>query len=180
MIDWVRDRLPEKHRELAKFLVVGGASWAVDTGIFVALTHSFLPNNPISSKIISGVVSAVFSYVLNREWSFSHRGGRERHHEAALFFLVNGIALALSAIPLAISRYVLQINIQHYPQFTVSVADFISAQVIGIIIGMAFRFWAYRRWVFPDELAAPGGLDDPDAPSAQVVPIDPARTRKSA
>ncbi len=180
MIDWVRDRLPEKHRELAKFLVVGGASWAVDTGIFVGLTHTFLPGNPISSKIISGAVSTVFSYVLNREWSFSHRGGRERRHEAALFFLVNGIALALSAIPLAISRYVLQINIHHYAQFTVSVADFISAQVIGIIIGMAFRFWAYRRWVFPDELATPDGLDDDDAESAQVVTLDPSRPRKSA
>jgi hypothetical protein len=32
-----------------------------------------------------------------------------------------------------------------------NIADFISAYVIGNLLQMAFRFWAFRRWVFPDE-----------------------------
>jgi hypothetical protein len=32
-----------------------------------------------------------------------------------------------------------------------NIADFISAYIIGNLLQMAFRFWAFRRWVFPDE-----------------------------
>ena len=33
-----------------------------------------------------------------------------------------------------------------------NIADFVSAYVIGNLLQMAFRFWAFRRWVFPDEI----------------------------
>ncbi|MEV4298802.1 hypothetical protein [Microbispora rosea] len=39
---------------------------------------------------------------------------------------------------------------------TQEIADFVSAQVIGTLIAAAFRFWAFRRWVFPHEEARPG------------------------
>ena len=152
LIDAVRRHLPEKYRELAKFLVVGGTAWIVDTGIFTVLSHTVLENKVITAKVISILISTMLSYVLNREWSFSARGGRERHHEAMLFFLVNGIALLLNLVPLWLSRYVFGFNVEHYSRLTVSLTDFIFANVIGTLIGMAFRFWAYRRFVFPEEL----------------------------
>jgi hypothetical protein len=34
-----------------------------------------------------------------------------------------------------------------------NVADFVSAYIIGNLLQMAFRFWAFRRWVFPDQFA---------------------------
>jgi hypothetical protein len=34
-----------------------------------------------------------------------------------------------------------------------NIADFISAYIIGNLLQMAFRFWAFRRWVFPEEFA---------------------------
>ncbi len=40
--------------------------------------------------------------VLNREWSFRDRGGRERHHEALLFFAFSGVGVLLSMAPLAV------------------------------------------------------------------------------
>ena len=33
-----------------------------------------------------------------------------------------------------------------------NIADFVAAYVIGNLLQMAFRFWAFRRWVFPDQL----------------------------
>ncbi len=152
LIDTVRRHLPQKYRELAKFLVVGGSSYIVDVGIFTLLSHTVLSNKVITAKAISILIATIFSYVLNREWSFNKRGGRERHHEAMLFFLINGLALGLNLIPLAVSQYVLGINPTNYSSLTVSIANFISANVIGTILGMAFRFWAYRKWVFPEEL----------------------------
>jgi hypothetical protein len=34
---------------------------------------------------------------------------------------------------------------------TQEIADFVSGQIIGVLAGMAFRWWAFRRFVFPDE-----------------------------
>jgi hypothetical protein len=42
-----------------------------------------------------------------------------------------------------------------------NIADFVSAYLIGNLLQMAFRFWAFRRWVFPDQAArsADSGLE---------------------
>ncbi|MGS0686138.1 GtrA family protein [Nakamurella sp. GG22] len=161
LIDTVRRYLPVKYRELAKFLVVGGTAYVVDVGLFTVLSHTVLSNKVITAKAISVIIATILSYILNREWSFSRRGGREKHHEAMLFFLVNGIAMALNLVPLALSQYVFGFNTTNYSSLTVSITNFISANVIGTILGMAFRFWAYRKWVFPEELAEhPGLLDE--------------------
>ena len=161
LIETVRQHLPVKYRELAKFLVVGGTSYIVDVGLFSLLSHTVLSNKVVTAKAISVLVATILSYILNREWSFSRRGGREKHHEAMLFFLVNGIAMALNLVPLALSQYVFGFNTDNYSSLTVSITNFISANVIGTILGMAFRFWAYRKWVFPEELADhPGLLDE--------------------
>jgi putative flippase GtrA len=157
-IDRVRQILPPKHRELAKFVAVGGTSWIVDTGLFTLLSHTVLDGKVITSKLISVLVSTILSYILNREWSFNGRGGRERHHEAMLFFLFNGIALGINLVPLWLSHYVFDINPAHYGRLTVSISDFIAANIVGTLIAMAFRYWSYRRWVFPDELVPEGEL----------------------
>ena len=34
-----------------------------------------------------------------------------------------------------------------------NLADFVSAYIIGNLLQMGFRFWAFRRWVFPDQFA---------------------------
>ncbi len=152
LIDTVRRYLPVKYRELAKFLVVGGTTYVIDVGLFTLLSHSVLANKVVTAKAIAVLIATILSYVLNREWSFSRRGGREKHHEAMLFFIVNGIALGLNLVPLALSQYVFGFNASNYSSLTVSIANFVSANIIGTIVGMAFRFWAYRKWVFPEEL----------------------------
>ncbi len=53
--------------------------------------------------------------------------------------------------PLWISSYVLQLRVPTVSLTVENVADFISAYIIGNLLQMAFRFWAFRRWVFPDE-----------------------------
>lgn len=170
LIDRVREVLPPKHRELAKFIVVGGTSWIIDTGLFTLLSHTLLDNKVITSKIISVVVSTIVNYILNREWSFNARGGRARHHEVSLFFFFNAIALGVNLLPLYISHYLLDFNQQHYTKLTVSITDFIAANVVGTLIAMAFRYWAYRRWVFPEDLESEGKLpaDDPSSEAGTI------------
>jgi putative flippase GtrA len=157
LVDRVRNLLPPKYRELAKFLVVGGTAWIVDTALFTLLTHTILTEKVLTCKVISMLVATVLSYILNREWSFDGRGGRQMPHEALLFFVFNGIGLAVNLAPLATSHYLLGIDGK--------IADWISANIVGTLLGTMFRYWAYRRWVFPEELNQPTTTARPAEPS---------------
>lgn len=143
----------ERHHELIKFAIVGATTFVIDSAIFYTLKLTILEPKPVTAKVISGVVAVIASYILNREWSFRERGGRERHHEALLFFAFSGVGVLLSMAPLWFSSYVLGLRAPQVSLTIENIADFVSAYIIGNLLQMAFRFWAFRRWVFPDEFA---------------------------
>ncbi|HEV7579170.1 MAG TPA: GtrA family protein [Mycobacterium sp.] len=143
----------QRHHEFIKFAIVGGTTFIVDSAIFYTLKLSILETKPVTAKVIAGIVAVIASYVLNREWSFRNRGGRERHHEALLFFAFSGVGVLLSMAPLWVSSYILQLREPMVSLTAENIADFISAYIIGNLLQMAFRFWAFRRWVFPDQFA---------------------------
>jgi len=147
----------ERHHELIKFAIVGATTFIIDSTIFYTLKLTILEPKPVTAKVIAGIVAVIASYILNREWSFRDRGGRDRHHEALLFFAVSGVGVVLSMAPLWFSSYVLGLRVPDVSLTMENIADFISAYVIGNLLQMAFRFWAFRRWVFPDEIGR-----DPD------------------
>ena len=159
VVQSVLRRVPEplrriliKHRELLKFAIVGGTTFVIDNGIWFLLKFTVLEDKPITAKAISIIVATIVSYVLNREWSFRTRGGRETHHEAALFFLISGVAVVINLIPPWVSRYVLDLETPHVTRLVQETADFLSGSIIGMLLAMFFRFWGFKRWVFPDEL----------------------------
>ncbi|MEZ0342874.1 GtrA family protein [Mycobacterium sp. pV006] len=143
----------ERHHELIKFAIVGATTFVIDSAIFFTLKLTILEPKPVTAKIIAGIVAVIASYILNREWSFRDRGGRERHHEALLFFGVSGVGVLLSMAPLWVSSYVFMLRVPMVSLATENIADFVSAYIIGNLLQMAFRFWAFRRFVFPDEFA---------------------------
>src|ERR1700732_1150810 len=143
----------ERHHELIKFAIVGATTFIIDSAIFYTLKLTILEPKPVTAKVIAGIVAVIASYIMNREWSFRDRGGRERHHEALLFFAFSGVGVLLSMAPLWVSSYVLDLRVPMVSLTAENIADFISAYLIGNLLQMAFRFWAFRRWVFPDEAA---------------------------
>ncbi|GAA4541373.1 GtrA family protein [Amycolatopsis samaneae] len=155
-----------KHRELIRFAVVGGLSFVITLAVNYGLKFTVLRAQPLTAQIFATLVATIFSYVATSEWSFRTRGGRERRHEAALFFLFSGIALGLNAVPLAVSRYVLQLQVPHVTFAGQEIADFVSGIVLGTLLGTAFRWWAFKKWVFPEENARPRGrsADGPKDP----------------
>ncbi|WP_236795752.1 GtrA family protein [Amycolatopsis sp. GM8] len=141
-----------KHRELLKFGIVGGTTFIVDNGVWYLLKLTVLEDKPTTSKAIAIIVATIVSYILNREWSFRTRGGRERHHEAALFFVISGLAVVVNLIPLYISRYGLHLEVPNVERWAQETADFVSGSIIGTLLAMVFRFWGFKKWVFPDDL----------------------------
>ena len=101
----------EQHHELIKFAIVGATTFIIDSSIFFTLKLTVLEPKPVTAKIISGIVAVIASYVLNREWSFRDRGGRERHHEALLFFMFSGVGVLLAMAPLWVSSYVFELRV---------------------------------------------------------------------
>lgn len=128
--------------EIAKFGIVGATAFVIDVGLFNLLLYGgVLTDRPITSKIVSVAVATTFAYFANRYWTFRHRGHTSMRREYLLFFLLNGVAMAISVAVLWFSHYVLGLNSP--------LADNISANVVGLALGTLFRFWSYRRWVFP-------------------------------
>lgn len=168
-----------RHSEFIKFAIVGGTTFIVDMAVFYVLKLTILEPKPITAKIVSGVLAMILSYYLNRQWSFRRRGGRQVHQEALLFFLVSGIGIVLSFIPLWFSRYILLLNAEHHSLLVENIADFVSAYIIGNLLQMAFRYWSMRRWVFPHEneitnidVSGPGPppSNPPDQPDPRLSP----------
>ncbi|RSN28040.1 hypothetical protein DMC61_24265 [Amycolatopsis sp. WAC 04169] len=165
--------MPAKHRELLRFVLVGGASFVITMTITYGLKFTVLTDKPVTALIIGVLVATVFSYVANREWSFRTRGGRERAHEAALFFLLSGIALGLNALPQLVSRYVFELEQPHVSLLTQEVADFVSGVLVGTLLGTAFRWWSFKKWVFPEAGARPRLLQG-GGREISGIPDDPA------
>jgi len=173
------DRIWSKHHEAAKFLLVGGVCFLATTVINYALKLTILHEKPVTALAFATIVSTILSYVLNREWSFRERGGRERRHEAALFFSVSAIGIVLNVIPLGVSRYVFLFRVPEVSRPVQEIADFVSGIVLGTLIAMCFRLWAFKRFVFPQPQARSRRAERPgrSRPRSGMVQHEP-RTRK--
>ncbi len=129
--------------EIAKFGIIGSISFVIDVGMFNLLMFGVGPiqDKPLTAKAVSVAIATTFAYFGNRFWTFRHRGRTNMGREYILFFLLNGVAMLIALACLGISHYVLG--------FTSPLADNISANVVGLALGTLFRFWSYRKWVFP-------------------------------
>jgi putative flippase GtrA len=132
--------------ELAKFGTVGALSLLVDLAVFNAVL--LVLDKPLTAKVISTVFSATNAFVLNRAWSFRHRQRTNVRREYGMFFVLNVVGLSISLLCLATSHYVLG--------FESRFADNVAANGVGLVLGTAFRFWSYRRFVW----AAPSGVEE--------------------
>jgi len=145
LIDRVRDSLSMLGREIAKFGVVGMMAFVIDVGLFNILMYAGgagpLNDKPLTAKALSVIAATTFAYFGNRFWTFRHRGRTHMGREYILFFALNGVGMLIALTCLWFSHYALGLDSP--------IADNISANVIGLGLGTLFRFWSYRKWVFP-------------------------------
>lgn len=140
-----------KHRELVKFALTGGICFVLTAVVNYGLKLTVLKTKPVTALTIAIVVATIASYLLNREWSFRTRGGRVRHLEMTLFFLVSGVGIVVNDIPLLLARYAFDLRYPNVGRVTQEFSDFVSGMIIGTLLAMGFRWWAMKKWVFPNE-----------------------------
>jgi putative flippase GtrA len=125
--------------EFGAFGVIGGLNAVLEVLLFTAL-NAGAHLGPMTSKLLSFVVTAVLSYYLNRTWTWRHRRGTGGARDLAQFVAISAGGLLLAEACLATSHYLLGLHSL--------LADNASANVIGLALGTAWRFWAARRWIF--------------------------------
>lgn len=172
-------RLRQLASEAMKFGVVGAVGFVVDVSIFNALRYlgdpGVLQHKPLTAKAISVAVATVVTYLGNRHWTWADRVRSGARREVTLFFLFNGVGMAIALACLAISHYALDLRSP--------LADNISANGFGLALGMAFRFWSYRTFVFRRSPGVASGNDpESENPTAErsefhVAPTTPGSDR---
>jgi putative flippase GtrA len=124
-------------REAGKFGTIGAATFVVDTTVFNLLIGRI---NSLAAGAISMTIAASLAFLGNRFWTWRDRARTDLRREYALYFLFNlgGLLIALSC--LWASHYGLGL--------TSRLADNVSKNGVGLVLGTAFRFWSYRQIVF--------------------------------
>ncbi|PZE26429.1 MULTISPECIES: GtrA family protein [unclassified Curtobacterium] len=134
--------------QLARFGIVGAVGFVVDTGLFnllrlTVLAPEHVHAGPFFAKLISTTVAILVNWVGNRYWTFRHQRRSVAVREGIEFVVVSLGGMLISLGCLWISHYVLG--------YHSALADNISSNVIGLVLGTAFRFWLYKVWVYhPD------------------------------
>lgn len=131
---------------LARFGSVGAVAFVVDVGLFNLLRFGpgeLLGAKPLTAKIVAVTVATLVAWIGNRYWTFSGTRTVTPGRELIAFGVVNVLGMAVAVGCLAFSHYVLDL--------TSPLADNISANVVGLILGTTFRYVSYRRFVFTGE-----------------------------
>ncbi|WP_346922407.1 GtrA family protein [Glutamicibacter creatinolyticus] len=139
----IRGLVSTLWREVAKFGVVGGAAFVVDSAIYLWMLSGPMSDSPVKAKIVAGVVATLFSWVANRYWTFRHRRQANVVRELVMFLVMNAIGLGIAAACVWVTKYMLGL--------TDTTSVFIAGSVVGLILGTIFRFFAYKFWVFGGE-----------------------------
>ncbi|GGH62847.1 hypothetical protein GCM10007359_13500 [Rothia aerolata] len=123
-----------------QFATVGGLAFIVNASVTWFLMHSIFADSHGKAKIVAGVVATLFSWIMNRLWTFRSKRTDNKWREAVEFALVNAIGIAVEFGCVVFSYYVLGL--------TSPTASFISGTIVGTVLGTILRYFMYRFWVF--------------------------------
>ncbi len=126
-------------QRLGSFTIVGTLAFIVDISVYNILASGF-GVGPITSKMASVALATGVSWLGSHYVTFRQFAGRPKREEAVLFGLTNLVGLGIAALCLFVSHYVLG--------FTSPLANNISGNVVGVLLGNVFRYVAYRFFVF--------------------------------
>jgi putative flippase GtrA len=135
------------HRPL-KFAIIGSLGYVADVTVFNLLRYAGgsgpLHDKPLTAKFISAVVATTITFFGNRHWTWRRpERDAERaavHRQYVLFLVFSAIGAGISLLCLFVSHYLLDLRSP--------LADNVSANGVGLLLGTIFRYWSYGRFVF--------------------------------
>ncbi len=141
---------PRLIDQVLRFMVIGGLATLVSFVGFNALVHGALigvkplEDQPVTAFAFVNALAGLVAYAGMRSWAFSHRTVHEPVESIVRFFALGALTMAIPVVCLAVSRYLLG--------RTDPWSDNIAANVIGLALGTATRWWVFRRYVFTEPI----------------------------
>lgn len=127
-------------KEVLKFGIVGGLAFIVNASVTWFLMSTWLADGHSKAKFVAGVVATIFSWILNRLWTFRDKRQENTWREAWQFAVVNLIGIGVETACVFVTNYGLGL--------TSKTASFIGGTIIGTVLGTIVRYFAYRFWVY--------------------------------
>lgn len=122
-----------------RFAATGLAAYLVDVVVFnVLLLAADTPS--VWAKVVSSAAAIAVAFAGSRWFTWPHRRTDRVVREYALFVLFSVLAAGLQLLCLVVSRELLDLRSP--------LADNVSANVVGMAIATAFRFFTFRTFVF--------------------------------
>jgi putative flippase GtrA len=117
--------------------------------------------HPIGAYLAANSVGMFASYFGSRHYAFRHRHAAGPGGGLAFYVAINLSSFVIPVTCLWLTRHVFGWDSIY--------ADNVSGNVIGALLGNAFRFWAFRRFVFntPRVVVTPHAFWHPHEADAQ-------------
>lgn len=175
-------RLRRLTGEVARFSAVNTVATIVALILFNALVHGVkgwfdapMNGNPFVAYLMANSVGMFVSFYGSRYYAFRHREVAGRGGGLLNYVIINLASFVIPITCLWFSRNVLESDSIY--------ADNVAGNVIGALLGNAFRFWAFRRFVFtvrsplvvehmPDPLLDQTAATGPIGPDDEAVDLD--------
>lgn len=123
-------KLVKENTSIVKFCVVGGCSTLLDMIIYFVLYEAL---GPVFAKMVSMSCCMVFSYNLNKRWSFSVKTKKTRK-ELCSYFLTQLINMAVN-----VGTNYLILTATH-----MKMVAFVVATAIAMVVNYALqKFWVF-------------------------------------
>lgn len=137
-------RLRRLLPEVARFSLVGALALLVSEALSAALNVQAGVGLP-ASGVAAAMVGVGVSYAGNRYWTFRHRQRTSVAREGIRYLVLSVAGLAIQVASLRLATGLLGLH----GRLLVT-----AALVVGITLGMSFRYWSCRSWVWEAEPAA--------------------------
>jgi putative flippase GtrA len=156
--------------EVGRFLAVGLVATIVALILFNFLVHGFntadfalLNDQPELAYLIASAVGMAISFRGTKDWAFRERPTSHPDGGVLAFVVINVATMLIPMTCLWISRNLIGVDDPF--------SDNISANVVGLLLANAARFFLFRSFVFrhPDRFrtATDPSTTDPVRPSAR-------------
>ena len=133
----------ERIREILRFVITGGAGFAVKIGALILLKEKLGMDTLIATPI-AFTISVIVNYLICVFWVF--RGAREQNRKNQIaFFLTSAVGLALNEVLMLLFRVAWGEEKVLFTVFSFAVSLYVLNKVLATCIVMIWNYWTKRR-----------------------------------
>ncbi|MGO4255802.1 GtrA family protein [Marmoricola sp. RAF53] len=166
-------RLQRLTGEVIRFSAVNIVATGVSLVLFNALVHGVkgwfggpMHGHPLTGYLLANSVGMLVSFYGSRYYAFRHRHAAGPGGGLVAYVIVNFASFTIPISILWVSRNVFGWDTIY--------ADNIAGNVIGAVLGMLFRFWAFRKFVFTGQQVLPVAATVENPPEHKSGSLQPA------